>query len=63
MNNINKAPPNAWMVTPPFPIDKLANNVILFDEPILMVAEIKQLWELKGKEGVLNWFWNDTSHG
>jgi hypothetical protein len=51
--------PNRWVLNPP--IDELADNVVLFDEPErIMVASIKELWETRGKEGVLEWFWNDT---
>jgi hypothetical protein len=52
--------PNRWVLHPP--IDELADNVVLFDEPKrIMVASIKELWETRGKEGVLEWFWNDTA--
>jgi hypothetical protein len=52
--------PNKWVLSPP--IDELADNVVLFDEPKrIMAASIKELWETRGKEGVLEWFWNDTA--
>lgn len=52
--------PNQWLIKPT-PIDRLADNVVLIDEPnIIMCSSIKKLWLARGQEGVLEWFWNDT---
>jgi hypothetical protein len=40
-------------------IDEFTSNVILFQERrIIKVKDMKSLWETKGEEGVLKWFWN-----
>lgn len=50
--------PNQFLVQPR--LDRMADNVVLFDEPnIIMCAEIQTLWQTDGAEGVVNWFWND----
>jgi hypothetical protein len=50
--------PNKWLLDPP--IDQIADNVVLFDEPKrIMAGDMKRLWQSDGEEGVLKWFWND----
>lgn len=49
--------PNMWLIDPP--IDKVADNVVLFDEEKrIMARPMKQLWESEGETGVLAWFWD-----
>lgn len=56
-----KKAPNKWLVNGIKPIDQLADNVVMINEPKrLMCMEVKKLWETRGEEGVLEWFWNDT---
>jgi hypothetical protein len=52
--------PNRWLLSPP--VDEHYANVVLFDEPnLLMTYDVKKLRELPGRdENVLNWFRNDT---
>jgi hypothetical protein len=44
------------------PIDQLADNVILMDEPnLLMVKTARDIFQLRsGQDLVLEWFKNDT---
>ena len=51
---------NQWLMNPR--IDLYTSNVVLFDEPnVILVGNMKKLWETEGEVGVLNWFWNDSS--
>jgi hypothetical protein len=50
--------PNSWLIFPP--IDQIADNIVLFDEPKrITTGAIGQLWQEEGEEGVLKWFWDD----
>jgi hypothetical protein len=55
---INKGP-NQWLMNPP--IDQLADNVVLIDEPnLLMVKTARDIFKLPtGQDLVLEWFKND----
>jgi hypothetical protein len=52
--------PNIWVLNPP--IVKLTDNVVLFEDPnVIMVSSLKQMWDRRGGgEEVLDWFWNGT---
>lgn len=52
--------PKYWVLDPA--VDDLTSNVILFDQPILMCHDVRQLWLSQGAKGVLAWFWNETTH-
>jgi hypothetical protein len=50
---------NRWLEHPR--IDHFTDNVILFEEPdVILVSDMKKLWESEGEVGVLSWFWNDS---
>jgi len=52
--------PNQFLLEPKR-MDELADNVVLIEEPNkILCPEIKALWNTKGADGVLEWFWNDT---
>jgi hypothetical protein len=51
--------PYYWVLFPR--IDELTNGqIVLFEEPVMPVVEMKALWEEQGESGVLAWFLNDT---
>jgi hypothetical protein len=52
--------PNKWLLNPR--IDELDHNIVLFREPKrISVSDMKDLWKNEGANGVLAWFWNDTT--
>lgn len=52
------AEPYYWVVSPR--IDELTDGqVVLFEEPVIPVAEMKTMWEQQGESAVLAWFLND----
>jgi hypothetical protein len=53
--------PNYWMFNPR--VDELVDNVRIFtDGDVMMVAEMKALWETKGEAAVLEWFRSDITN-
>jgi hypothetical protein len=56
----NTRVPNQWLNNPP--VDQLADNIVLMEEPNLLTApRFQKMWKEKGQEHVLEWLKNGDS--